>query len=425
MSKLKSQHLVDAEKAAEQLRHAGFRLVEPEFRIPGSNARPDLVAWASSEDGQVIPWAVVEVKSADSTRHPEAVLPRLAHYANALGSIDNYVVIDSEWFKADSALRSFERVEGPSAPRHGVRGEIDDPAVIEPILNSWLAKLTSGKRGIDSAESFALPTIDGLKIDENAYRGALRRMLAGAASRTGFADHSSSAMVGPLVAQLLGNRLQGLVLDPFCGTGSFLWAVADRVRGEQGYLELSGNDVALHGVDLDARVAAIARSIAPAAGLPARIETGDAFRLELPAADVVVTAPPIGVRLQEPIELLNGQRTTDMDLAAVDLSLRQLNDGGRAVFLLPRSFVYRGAGEQYREYLANEFRVGALIGTSRNVIPRMSIAGVVLVIDKGDEPGETFVAQASDDDWEVQLGVEGPLTKAAVDHLDGFSEMWS
>ena len=50
---------------------------------------------------------------------------------------------------------------------------------------------------------------------------------------------------------------------------------------------------------------------------------------------------------------------------------------------------------------------------------------MVLVIDKGDAPGETFVGQAADDDWQVQLGVEGALTKAAVDHLDRFSEIWS
>ena len=116
-------------------------------------------------------------------------------------------------------------------------------------------------------------------------------------------------------------------------------------------------NVRLLGVELEERTAAIARAIGEIAGVPADIVAGDAFRVELPMSSAIVTAPPVGMRLPQPYELLNGRVTTDMDLAAVDLSLRHLEERGRAVILLPRSFVYRSSGDAYREYLANEFRV--------------------------------------------------------------------
>jgi len=422
MSSPTQQHGPAVRQAADQLRHAGFLLVETEVRINGARARPDVVAWAADADGRVVPWAVVEVKTGPGSKKPEFVIPQLAQYANTLGTIDNYVVIGSDWFKADQSFRRLEAVDGPSTPPFGSSGAVDDPAVIEPLLNHWLAGITHPDWLVDAPESHQLPEIDGLTISMDAYWRAARRVLANAGSRTLLAEHSSSPVIAALVAQLIGNRLHGLVLDPFCGTGSFLWAVANRVRGELEYLSSAAYGITLHGVDLDSRSSAVARAIGSASGLPTHIETGDAFRTTLPTANVILTAPPIGMRLQEPHELLNGQQTTDTDLAGVDLALRHLDKDGRAIFLLPRSFVYRSVGDKYREYLANNFRVAVLIGTPRNTIPGTSLAGVILVIDGGDGPTETFVGQAADDDWEVQLGVEGPLTKAAIDHLHSISQ---
>ncbi|MBN9632778.1 MAG: N-6 DNA methylase [Actinobacteria bacterium] len=408
-------------RVVEQLRHAGFRSVESELRIAGTNSRPDIVAWAANQDGKVVPWVVIEIKAGTTTSKPEFVLPQVAQYANTLGTVDNYVVIDENWFKADRSFRRLEPVSGPTPPPFGSHGEVDDPAVVEPLLTNWLASLTREMAPLE--RPISLPTLDAFSVSDDAYWRATMRAIADTTSRSGFAQHSSNPLIADLVARLLGSRLEGTVLDPFAGVGSFLWAVADHVRGamERG----DRRDVTLFGVELEERTAAIARAIGEAAGVPTKIVAGDAFRVDLPMAGAIVTAPPLGMRLPEPYELLNGRATTDMDLAAVDLSLRHLEEGGRAVIQLPRSFVYRTNGEAYREYLASEFRVGALIGTPRGAVPGTSVAGVVLVIDKGEAPGATFVGQAADNDWQVQLGVEGALTKAALDHVDGFSEMRS
>ncbi|BDI22303.1 N-6 DNA methylase [Herbiconiux sp. L3-i23] len=422
MSSPRREHDAIAKHAVDQLHDAGYKSVESELRIAGTNSRPDIVAWAANEDGKIVPWVVVEIKSGESTSKPEVVLPQVAQYANTLGTVDNYVVIGTNWFKADRSFRRLEPVIGPTPPPFGSQGYVDDPTVVAPLLTNWLASLT---HKVASRElRVALPELEGFSVSDAAYWRAAMNAIADTTSRSGFAQHSSSPFIAALVARLVGTRLEGLVLDPFSGVGSFLWAVADRVkeaieRGER------PAEVSLYGVELEERTAAIARAIGEVAGVPTEIIAGDAFHVDLPKASAIVTAPPLGMRLPEPYELLNGRVTTDMDLAAVDLSLRHLEEGGRAVILLPRTFVNRASGEAYREYLANQFRVGALIGTPRGAVPGTSFAGVLLVINKGDAPGETFVGQAADDDWQVQLGVDGPLTKAAVDYLDGFSEMWS
>jgi type I restriction-modification system DNA methylase subunit len=124
--------------------------------------------------------------------------------------------------------------------------------------------------------------------------------------------------------------------------------------------------------------------------------------------------------MQKAHQLLDGSRTTDGEAAAVDISLRSLQQGGRAVFHLGAGFTFKQTLEHYRQHLAKEFRVGALIGLPTGAMPGTAIRSVLLVIDRA-EPGETFIAQLGED-WEAQLGSGGAAIEAALAHLDGGSE---
>lgn len=47
-----------------RLRAAGYTLLQSEPRLEKlPNFRPDVLAWASNTDGDLVPWAVVELKS--------------------------------------------------------------------------------------------------------------------------------------------------------------------------------------------------------------------------------------------------------------------------------------------------------------------------------------------------------------------------
>ena len=107
----------------------------------------------------------------------------------------------------------------------------------------------------------------------------------------------------------------------------------------------------------------------------------------------------------------------ELEVAAIDLSLRKLGPGGRAVFLLPNAITFKQTLESYRQYLAHEFRVAALIGLPSGALEGTNIRAVLLVVDRA-EPGETFVAQLGED-WVAQLSDTGAAMTAALEHLDG------
>lgn len=142
----------------------------------------------------------------------------------------------------------------------------------------------------------------------------------------------------------------------------------------------------------------------------------DSLLTPLPGADVVVSAPPLGVRLAQPFQLMDGSSTVHMDVASVDACVRSLKAHGRAVLQVSPGFVSRTSAERYRHYLATNFRVAALIGCPPGSIPGSGINGVILVIDR-DRPGQTFVAQIGED-WETQLSREGAALTAARAHVD-------
>ncbi|ETA05274.1 hypothetical protein V525_19150 [Gordonia alkanivorans CGMCC 6845] len=100
--------------------------------------------------------------------------------------------------------------------------------------------------------------------------------------------------------------------------------------------------------------------------------------------------------------------------------MQALRRGGRAVLHLPANFTYITSCESYRQFLASNYRVAAVIGLPRGAMISTGIRSILLVIDNTD-PGETFVAQLGED-WIAQLGSEGAALRAAVSHIDGSTE---
>lgn len=222
-------------------------------------------------------------------------------------------------------------------------------------------------------------------------------------------EHSTTTEIADAVARLLGNRLGGAVLDPFCGIGNFLWAAVERAAAMEGPAEFIGQEI-------NAELAELAGQIARTAPLLANVTAGDSFEGALPTADCVVAAPPFGLRTMRPWTLLDGSQARELETAALDLCIRQLRPGGRAVLLLPNGITFRQNLEPYRRYLANELRIGALIGLPAGALVNTGARAVLLVIDSAP-PGETFVAQLGED-WRAQLSETGAVMNAALEHLD-------
>ncbi|MET9966040.1 N-6 DNA methylase [Streptomyces sp. NPDC006356] len=406
-----------------RLRAAGYTLLQSEPRLEKlPNFRPDVLAWASNADGDLVPWAVVELKS--RLRQPEFALPALARSRDLMGTVEHYAVINGEWFKADRGVRSLEPVDGPTPPAYGSQGRLTDEGLATSLLvqRLWFEANRLRDAGVRVGDAFPSGTIlaqtarPGIELPEGAFLPvrpdvlwrAKREALIEFASR-GSSGSSSHPAVASAVAALVEKRLTGTVLDPFCGTGSFLWATLDRAADR----DIQARFV---GYEINPQLADLAAGIGHGAPSPVAIDKADAFRTDFPAADVIVTAPPVHTRTEDRQVLLDGSTTTDGDVVAVDKGLRALTAGGRAVFHLASGFTSAERHASYRTFLAHEFRVAALIGLPRGALSGTGVRSVLMVIDRA-EPSQTFVAQLGED-WETQLEPEGAALSAALEFVD-------
>lgn len=413
-------------QAQQALEDAGFAFVQVEPRLPELRSyRPDLIAWAGNERGELVPWAVVEVKRG-SQKPPDLVLPQLARYRDLLGTVDHYAVVDGTWFRADDGLRSLRQVEMPQAPPFGSDGDLSDVGLITSLLVSQIRRTTpidhDGAELSDAANAIRAAAERGIELAPGEFAPVSRRALFEASRqlvesvitrqhRASFL--SPSPVLAAAMAALGGQKLTGTVLDPFSGVGTLLWASADEAERRDVIPILRGREIADSSRDL-------ASAIALTSPVPAIFETaGDLFE-QVASADLVISLPPFGIRVQpssaKPYRLLDGSLARDGDFVVVDMALRSLNPGGRAVLLVPNSFTFRAGGERYRQYLAENYRVAALIGLDAALQPSTSVSTVLLVIDRA-EPGKTFIAQLAGD-WESQLASGGAALEAALLHVE-------
>jgi hypothetical protein len=416
-----------------RLHAAGYSVVQVEPKIGDiSDFRPDVIAFAADDEGNLVPRVAVEIKSG-ATKRPEFALPALRRSRELLGTTEHYAVINGQWYRADRGLRSLEQVPGPAPldEPSSAEGNVTDVSLATSLLLDRMRSEIDRRRadgsrvdylwfpsevmmetlrpGIETANGGFVPV--ETHVLWQARREALVRFAAGS-RLTG--PYASDQTIARAVVRLAGARLGATVLDPFCGTGSFLWAAMDQA------LELGGS-AEFVGVEIDRRLADLATEIAHSAPMPATIQHGDALRVKLPKAQLVLSAPPFGMRLQDRHQLLNGEMTAEGDLAAIDLCVRHLASGGRAVLHLPIGLTFkRGVYERYRGRLANEFRVAALMGLPPGAVEGAQIRSVLLVIDNA-VPGETFVAQLGED-WHTQLDTDGAAINAALQHIDGVAE---
>lgn len=410
-----------------RLKEAGYRLVEFEPRVRDSKAfTPDVLGYASNADGDLVPRVVVEVRSGSAK--PDSTLPALLKAQELLGTVDHYCVIDGQWYRADRSLRSLVHVEGPAEPAHGASGLLTDVSLAASLLLDRLWIDSDNARGFVAREDefvamnalFEDTTLQGIQtasgdfvaVPPDVLWQARRRAVSEFATRGRMdGDFTTDPLIADAIATLVASRLGGIVLDPFCGTGNFLWAALEQALQIEALTEFRGKDI-------NETAARLARAVATTAPLPTSIETGDSLSNDLPQANVVVTAPPFGGRLSESHELMDGSRTREMELVAVDRCLERLRPGGRAAFLLAAGVTFKQSAEGYRRFLANNYRVGALVGLPSGAYFQAGIRTVLLVIDRA-APGETFVAQLGDD-WRTQLAAQGGgALRAALSHLDG------
>jgi N-6 DNA Methylase len=420
------------ESARRQLEQAGYEYVRTHHIVTSAAQRRlvvDLVAWAADPSGAVRPYAAVEVKDRLAEEGGfEGALAQLAVPRDLLGTSAHYIFDGREWYEADAGLRTARRLPGaPLAPPH-VPTTLADADVAARLLTERVWQQMDAQREQDPNVALLRGLLDELaaaegrlpfgrhllnvpppvlwKATQQVARWALTRQRA-------FAEFTTEPALVTSMALLLGPWIQGVVFDPFAGIGSSLWAVAERAAaaGER--------QVELRGTEINQETAQLARGLAGISPYEIAIESADSFTAAVQGlADFVITEPPAGLKLAEPYRIESVGDTRDGDVASIDLAVRALKPGGRAVIHLPLGWTFRsGTVARYRDHLLDTAQVTALIGLPSGAYANTMLPSALLVVDRKPGTGETFVAQLGED-WAAQLGPGGSAFAAFEEHTD-------
>ena len=402
-----------------QLHDAGYALVLDEQQANGR--RFDFVAYAPDRAGRLKPHAVVEVKAVKRAVLREQALDTLAYARELLGTERHYYVEGDQWFLADAGLRQFTPIARPELvdSRNGI---VADDSLLDQLLSRTLWRMADADRdrradGLAQALLLTLGRLERTGVmhlsnqdiiaDRNQLWHAANRLTRRVLETSGHADLFTPQQITDVMVRMLGEP-HGAVVDPFCGTGLLLAEVAEHAEVI---------DAEFYGQDINPFVVDIAEVLASLALAPMSVERRDSLAGPVRSANLIISAPPWGLRLDERYELLSVDSTTDGDLAVIDACLRALTPGGRAVILLPRGWTFRsGVAQRYRAWLGRHSRVAALVGLPAGALTMVHIPVLVLVLEnKG--PSTTFVAEL-EADWQEQLSADGTTMRALRAHLD-------
>ncbi|MFF4760859.1 N-6 DNA methylase [Streptomyces sp. NPDC001292] len=193
----------------------------------------------------------------------------------------------------------------------------------------------------DESAQTALGVLAERELEDSAASGAYR----------------TPAPLADLLARLIPGSV-ARVLDPACGSGTLLSAVAAR-----GARELYGQD----SLPVQARRTAVGLTLMAEEGVDVTVRTGDSLRADaFPdlTVDAVLCNPPYGGRDWGHDELAYDPRwaygfppRAESELAWVQHALAHLEPGGHAALLLPPATASRSSGRRIRAEL---IRSGAL-----------------------------------------------------------------
>ena len=170
-------------------------------------------------------------------------------------------------------------------------------------------------------------------------------------------------------------------VDPACGTGAFLVALA-----EQGVREIAG-------VELDLAAIAVAEIAAPRA----RIHRGDGM-VDGPGADLVVGNPPfvpperqdkaLRARLRQTYPWLSGRFDLAVPFAAA--AVARASPGGAVALVLPAPLMVQPYAAALRRQWVEQHRICAIGPPTNFPGASVQVVTVVLTVDAGPAPLPNF-----------------------------------
>jgi type I restriction enzyme M protein len=249
-------------------------------------------------------------------------------------------------------------------------------------------------------------SVDWSRLDVDVKGAVYEGLLARNADdvRGGAGQYFTPRPVIRAIVEVMRPEPMMRICDPACGTGGFLLAAFEYLKGKAKPTEVAFlRTKALHGVDLVSNVARLCAMnlFLHGVGTDPRhpvVSIGDSLEKETEPVDIVLTNPPFGKKSSFTIIGKGGKSQTDkisyrrQDFWATT-SNKQLNfvqhvhsmlkESGRAAMVVPDNVLFEGgAGEKIRRELLQRCAVHTLLRLPTGIWYSSGVKANVLFFDK-------------------------------------------
>lgn len=223
------------------------------------------------------------------------------------------------------------------------------------------------------------------------YEGILEKN--GRDKKSGAGQYFTPRALIKAIVDVVDPKIEEVVWDPACGTGGFLLAAYDHMKGQslsEGKQFFLRNK-ALHGQDNTALVVTLASMNLYLHGIGtdrSPIACADSLMM-LPdtLADVVLTNPPFGARAAGSVEIdrVDFVKTTkNNQLNFLQHIMSLLRRGGRAGVVLPDNVLFEQEGTVIREKLLKDFNLHTILRLPTGIFYANGVQTNVLFFKKGE-----------------------------------------
>lgn len=268
---------------------------------------------------------------------------------------------------------------------------------------------------------------------EGDFKGAMYESILeknGQDKKSGAGQYFTPRALIQAMVEVVDPKITETVADPACGTGGFLLAAFEHMKGQSKDVEkqqfLKNN--ALFGADNTSLVVTLASmnlylhdigiNKSPIAYKDSLIDTSDKMY------DVILANPPFGTRPQGSVEVAVNRpefvKTSDNQVNFLQHIMSIVKTGGRVGVVLPDSVLTdTGATAQVREKLLKDFNLHTILRLPTGIFYANGVKTNVLFFKKGEPTKEIWV-------YDYRTGIKHtmatkPMTRA---HLQDFVDCY-
>lgn len=249
---------------------------------------------------------------------------------------------------------------------------------------------------LDSEKWFSLDT---------DFKGAVYEKLLGKYAQDKKSGAGAYFTPRPLIramVEVTQPKLKETILDPACGTGGFLLAAFDYMKGQSDDRDLQKflRNEALRGYDITPLVVTLASMNLYLHGVNEEttpiVCQDSLLNPQKTAVDVILANPPFGDRPAGSVSLdLRTDfyvKTNNNQLNFLQHMMLSLKIGGRAAIVLPDNVLFdAGAGEVIRRRLLEDFDLHTILRLPTGIFYAQGVRANVLFFTRGRKTKETWV----------------------------------